>query len=164
MKRIINILFVASLSFVFFACSNNKKEEVVEKYYTHFLKGEFEEAKKLVTEEHQGLCDLMASFAPEEEKAKMAKTEVSVTNISCEDINDSISICSCQIKTSYEGEEKTIDEKVELKKVGNDWYINQGKESNEDKKDVDQEENMPITASEEEILTEDTIIESNPVE
>ncbi len=153
MKKILNLFLLASISLVFVSCGN-KPEVVVEKYYTHFLKGEFDEAKKLVTQEHQGLCDLMKNFTPEEEKVKMAKTEVSVTNIQCEAINDTISICTCQIKTSLDGEEKTIDEKVELKKVDKNWYINQGKESNNNN---DETEEVPVTASEEEILNEDSV-------
>ena len=83
----------------------------------------------------------------------MAKTEVSVTNIQCESINDTISICTCQIKTTLDGEEKTMDEKVELKKINKNWYINQGKESNNNEEET---EEAPVAASEEEILSEDS--------
>ena len=159
MKKTLNLFLLAFISLVFVYCGN-KPEEVVEKYYTHFLKGEFDEAKKLVTEEHQGLCDLMKNFTPEEEVAKMAKTEVSVTNIQCESINDTISICTCQIKTTLDGEEKTMDEKVELKKINKNWYINQGKESNNNEEET---EEAPVAASEEEILSEDSANIENTV-
>ena len=104
-----------------------------------FLKGNSKKLK-IGYRRTSGLCDLMASFAPEEEKLKWLKPKSVVTNISCEDINDSISICSCQIKTSYEGEE-TIDEKVELKKWVMIGISIKGKNLTKIK-DADQEENM----------------------
>ena len=153
MKKKINLILLAAISLLFVSCGN-KPEDVVTNYYTHFLKGEFDEAKKYVVEEHQGLCDLMKNFTSDEDKAKMAKTEITVSNIECQITDDTTAICTCQIKTSYEEEEKNMDESVKLKKIGKDWYINQGKESGDDNAEITEE--IPASTAEEEILNEDS--------
>jgi hypothetical protein len=110
MKKTLNLFLLAFISFVFVSCGN-KPEEVVEKYYTHFLKGEFDEAKKFGNRRTSRIVRFNEKLHTKKKVAKMAKTEVSVTNIQCESINDTISICTCQIKTTLDGEEKTMDEK-----------------------------------------------------
>lgn len=154
MKTKLTLFFLATLSLILTSCGN-KPEQVVEKYYTHLSKAEFDEAKKYVTKEHQTLCDLLMSLTPEDEKAKKAKTKVSVKNIECEITDDTTAICSCQIKTSLDGEDQTIDEKVKLKKVDKNWYIDQGKESfgSED----DTMNDTPAPTSEKDIMNEEVV-------
>lgn len=154
MKTKLTLFFLATLSLIFVSCGN-KPEQVVEKYYTHLSKADFNEAKKYVTKEHQTLCDLLMNFTSEEERAKKAKTKVSVKNIKCEITDDTTAICTCQIKTSLDGEEKTVDEKVKLKKVDKNWYIDQGKESFGSEDDAIND--TPTPTSEEDIMNEEVV-------
>jgi hypothetical protein len=156
MKTKLTLCVVVLLSLIVSSCGDkNSPEEVAEKYYTHLLKGEYEEAKKYLTEENQSFCDLLLTVTKEDDRAKLAKTDVSIKNITCDIKDDTTAICSCEIKTKLEDEEKTIIEPVKLKKIDGTWYVNQGKESLMGDEEVVQD--VPQPTSEEEILTVDTL-------
>jgi len=111
------------IAFAFTACKPSGPEAVVEKYYTHFTKGEFDEAKKYVLEEHHSYYDFLkqlSAAAPDSIKAK----EVKVTDIKCE-ITDETAVCTCMVK---EGDQDPQEQTLQLKKVNDTWFVNQGKE------------------------------------
>jgi len=156
MKTKLTIYLFLIFTLILTSCGDkNSPEEVTKKYYTHLLKGEYEDVKKYLTEDHQSFCDLLVTVTPEEERAKLAKTEVSIKNIACDIKDDTTAICSCQIKTSLDGKDKTIDEPIKLKKIDGTWYVNQGKETLIGDEEIVQD--VPQPTSEEEILSGDTL-------
>jgi hypothetical protein len=156
MKTKLTLCITLLVSLIVTSCRDkNAPEEVVKNYYTHLLKGEYEDAKKYLTEDHQSFCDLLITVTPEEERTKLAKTDVSIRNITCDIKDDTTAICSCEIKTKLEGDEKSIKEPVKLKKIDGTWYVNQGKESLMGDEEVVRD--VPQPTSEEEILTVDTL-------
>ncbi len=153
MKTKLMLFVSAALVLILTSCSN-KPEVIVEKYYTHLSKGEFDEAKKYVAKEHQSWCDLLNSFTPEEDKANLSQLDVKVKNIKCEIKDDTTAVCTCEIITKLkEEEEKISKETVKLKKVDRKWYVNQGKEGlmGNDSSDDDDDDVVP-TSNEDEIL------------
>ncbi|HOF15297.1 MAG TPA: DUF4878 domain-containing protein [Bacteroidales bacterium] len=129
MKAKLMLLASAAFALILTSCGgdSSKPETVVEKYYTHLSKGEFDKAKKYMVEEHQNMCDLLSSFTDEATKEKMAKTDVQVKDIKCE-VEEDNAVCTCEVVTKFEGKEESAKETVKMKKVDGKWYVNQGKE------------------------------------
>jgi len=104
-------------SFAAVSCEQNRPEPVVEKYYTHFFRGEYAEIKDYVLEEHRGFYDdLQKLFAGDN-----TEDAVKVTNIKCEIDGDTAAVCTCNVKIA---EEESIEQTIQLKKVKNVWFIN----------------------------------------
>jgi len=122
MKKVALITSVILLAIVSIACKQNKPEPVVEKYYTHFYRGEFEEIQNCVMEEHRSYYALLKQLSAGEKSEE--KPEVKVTDIKCEITGDTVAVCSCLVKIGEESAAQT----VQLKKVKKDWLVNQGKE------------------------------------
>ena len=101
MKAKLMLLASAAFALILTSCGgdSSKPETVVEKYYTHLSKGEFDKAKKYMVEEHQNMCDLLSSFTDEATKEKMAKTDVQVKDIKCE-VEEDNAVCTCEVVTN----------------------------------------------------------------
>ena len=123
MRKATLAISIILVVFAFTSCKQSGPEAIVEKYFTHFTKGEFDEAKKYVLEEHHSYYDFLkqlSAAAPDSVKAK----DVKVTDVKCEITNET-AVCTCLVK---EGEQDAQEQTVQLKKVDNDWFVNQGKE------------------------------------
>ncbi len=126
MKKIALVINISLLAIVFFACKQNKPEPVVEKYYTHFYRAEFEEIKNYVMEEHRSYYELLKQLVSSENDTTQ-KPEIKVTDIKCDIKGDTVAICSCFVQ---EGDQEGKEQVVQLKKVNKHWLVNQGKEGN----------------------------------
>jgi hypothetical protein len=124
MKRVALVTSVILLAIVSIACKQNKPEPVVEKYFTHLCRGEFEEIQSYVTEEHRPYYALLKQFAAEGKKDE-EKPQVKVTDIKCEIQADTVAMCSCLVQ---EGDMTPKEQMIQLKKVNKTWLVNQGKE------------------------------------
>ena len=123
MRKTTLTISIILIAFAFTSCKPSGPEAVVEKYYTHFAKGEYDEAKKYVLEEHHSYYDFLkqlSAAAPDSAKGK----EVKVTDIKCE-VTDETAVCTCLVK---EGEQDPQEQTLQLKKVKDTWFVNQGKE------------------------------------
>lgn len=143
MKKVIfaiGIVLVAVSS-----CSKKGPEEVVEKYYTCYYKGEYDKIQNYVLEEHRSVYGLMYRISAAE--GKKEDTKVEILNTECR-IFDTVAICSCLLKIN--GTDPKLDE-VKLKKVGKKWLVDQGKENG-----ITSEEDSPIDINNE-FLEEDTV-------
>ena len=117
MKKIIVITSVVFLAVVGISCTQNKPEPVVEKYYTHFYRGEFDEIQNYVMEEQRPFYDFLQKlFADDTEE----KPHVKVTDIKCKIDSDTAAACTCTVDVAGEILEQTI----QLAKVKNDWLVN----------------------------------------
>jgi hypothetical protein len=152
MKKVALITNVILLAIVFLACKQNKPEPVVEKYYTHFIRGEFKEVKECVMEEHHSYYDLLEQLIASQEM-KEEKPTVKVTNTKCEIEGDTVAVCSCMVQVD---DQEPKEQVLQLKKVNKVWLVNQGKEGNmpvsndEDdaENDVEEAEDMAEEAGE----------------
>jgi len=149
MKKITLITSVVLMAVAFIACKSSKPEPVVEKYYTHFFKGEFQEVKKYVMEEHYSYYDLLASLSSSENKEELP--DVKVTNIKCE-IQDDVATCKCDVRV---GDQSMDGQTIQLKKVGKEWLVNQGKETGMSA--ADDEDEADEIMSEEQENAEDVV-------
>jgi hypothetical protein len=152
MKKVALITNVILLAIVSIACKQNKPEPVVEKYYTHFYRGEFEKIQNYVMEEHYSYYALLKQLSAGEKSEDKDKPEVKVTDIKCEITGDTVAVCSCLVKIGEESQKQT----VQLKKVKKAWLVNQGKEGDgffspqeEDETEIDtSDEYEPIAVEE----------------
>ena len=124
MRKVTLTISIALMAIAFVACKQSGPEAVVEKYYTHLQKGEFEEVKKIVLEEHHAIYNLMQQFAGEMSEEQKTKP-VKVTDIKCETTDD-VAICTCMLA---EGDDAPEAKTLKLKKVDNAWFIDEGKET-----------------------------------
>jgi len=125
MKRVALVTSVILLAIVSIACKQNKPEPVVEKYFTHLCRSEFDEIQNYVTEEHRPYYALLKQFAGGAKAEE--KPEVKVTDIKCEIQSDTVAVCTCLVQ---EGDKSPTEQMVQLKKVKKTWLVNQGKEGN----------------------------------
>jgi len=125
MKKLTLITKIVLLATILVACKQNRPEPVVEKYYTHFYRGEFDKIGDCVIKEHREFYEYLAPVAAAG-KDNSEKVDVKVTDIKCDIIGDTIANCTCLINVA-EGEKKHA---IQLKKVDNEWLVNQGKENN----------------------------------
>jgi len=116
------VLIVVSIA----SCNKKGPESVVKKYYEYFYKCEYGKIQDLVLEEHRSFYGLMDKMIPAEEKEKMSKKDVSITDVKCK-IADEEAICSCNLKI---GDQEAMSEELKLKKVDKTWLVDQGKENN----------------------------------
>jgi len=148
MKKVALITNVVILAIVFVACKQKGPEQVVEKFYTHFCRGEFKEVKEYVMEEHHSYYDLLGSFVAAQGNAE-EKSEIKVTDIKCE-IQDDVATCTCLVQ---EGNQEPKEQMLQLKKVNKNWLVNQGKEGampSDDAEDPVEEEETSEDLTEEE--------------
>lgn len=125
MKKLIIIINVILLGSLFIACKKNKPEPVVEKYFVSFYNEDFEGIKNYVLEEHRPYYDLLKQLAVTNDTAVSDK-QIQVKDIDCEITGDTIANCSCMI---MEGSEEPRKQNIQLKKVNNEWLVDQGKEA-----------------------------------
>ena len=126
MKKLALITKIILLATVFVACKQNNPEPIVEKYYTHFYRAEFDEIGEYVMEEHRPYYELLKQVASSSNETP-EKTQIKVTDIKCDIIGDSVANCTCLVQ---DGDQESKKEAVQLKKVDKKWLINQGKEGN----------------------------------
>lgn len=126
MKKWIIIVNIILLSSLFIACKQNRPEPVVEKYFVSFYNEDFEGIKNYVLEEHRPYYDLLKQLAVTDE-ATTSNKQIQVKDIDCEITGDTIANCSCIIVESSEKEPK--NQNILLKKVNNEWLVDQGKEA-----------------------------------
>jgi hypothetical protein len=113
---------------LFASCSQKGPESVVEKFYTHLCKMEYDKVQAVVLPEHHHYYGFMAAVAEHisvEEMQKMAKREVKVSNIQCVISDDTLAVCSCLV--TVDGQ-TTKNEGLPLKKVGKAWLVDKGHE------------------------------------
>jgi len=127
MRKIALITNIILLAIVFVACKQNGPEPVVEKYYTHFYRAEFDEIKSCVMEEHRSYYELLRQVASSSTETA-EKPKVKVTNVKCDIVGDTVANCTCLVQEGEDVESK--EQALQLKKVGNKWLVNQGKEGN----------------------------------
>lgn len=126
MKKLIIIINVILLSSLFIACKQNKPEPVVEKYFISFYNEDFEGIKNYVLEEHRPYYDVLKQLAESNETVSGDK-QIQVKDINCEIAGDTIANCFCMIVESSEKEPR--EQNIQLKKVNNEWLVDQGKEA-----------------------------------
>jgi hypothetical protein len=127
MKKVTVIIVLVLFSSVFVTCNRNRPESVVEKYVLSFCNEDFEGIKNYVLPEHHSRYDFMQSIVNEDKKGdKAKKSQVQVKDIRCDIVGDTIAHCSCVIEESN-GERK--EEYLLLKKINNEWLVDQGKET-----------------------------------
>lgn len=142
MKKLITIINVILLSSMFVACKQNSPEPVVEKYFISFYNEDFEGIKAYVLEEHRPYYDLLKQLSQSEET--VSDKQIQVKDIDCEITGDTIANCSCMIVESSEKEPRK--QNIQVKKVNNEWLVDQGKEAMAPSEGVDfqeQEEQIP---------------------
>ena len=126
MKRIALVTSVVLVAIVSVACKQNKPEPVVEKYFTHFYRAEFEAIQNYVTEEHRSYYEILRQLTAESVEVQ---PQVKVSDIKCEIQSDTVAVCSCLVAVDAEGMEgMSTEQTVQLKKVNKTWLVNQGKE------------------------------------
>lgn len=126
MRKITLIANIILLAIVFVACKQNGPEPIVEKYYTHFYRAEFDEIKNCVMEEHRSYYELLRQVASSADD-NTEKPIIKVTDIKCDIIGDTIANCTCLVQ---EGDIESKQQAIQLKKVNKAWLVNQGKEGN----------------------------------
>jgi len=119
MKKIVVAIGVVWGVILFSSCTQKGPEDVVEKYYTHLCKGEFDKMQVYVADAHHSTLGLLDKLQTAEERKEMAKTKVEVSNVQCE-ISDTKAICSCLVKVD---EATPLPEFLKLKKVNKTWLV-----------------------------------------
>lgn len=122
MRKVTLIVSAILLVIGFFACKQSRPEPVVERFYTHFYRSEFEEIQRYVMSEHQPYYEVLHQFALED---TTRKPHVKISDIKCEITGDTIAICSCLIQ---EGNQEPESQIIQLKMVNKEWLVNKGKE------------------------------------
>ncbi len=119
MKKLFSLVIAAIVVIAFASCGDksNTPEAVATKYLNHINKKEFDEAKKIATEETGQMLDMMKSFSGVG-GAQEAK-EVKIENLKCE-TTDEKSVC----KYTADGKEESLD----LVKKEGKWLVDQKKE------------------------------------
>jgi len=149
MKKVALVTSVILLAIVSIACKQNKPEPVVEKYYTHFYRAEFDEIQNYVTEEHRSYYALLKQFSAEAKGEE--KPEVKITDIKCEIQSDTVAMCTCLVKVG----EESMEQAVQLKKVKKAWLVNQGKEGGGLFSQPEEEEESDVEETEDDIASEE---------
>ncbi|HNX08088.1 MAG TPA: hypothetical protein PKL96_10935 [Bacteroidales bacterium] len=119
MKKLFSLVIAAIVVIAFASCGDkgNTPEAVATKYLNHLSKKEFDEAKKIATEETGQMLDMMKSFAGVG-GAQEAK-EVKIENMKCETTEEA-SVC----KYTNDGKEESLN----LVKKEGKWLVDQKKE------------------------------------
>jgi hypothetical protein len=127
MKKLTIIVVLMFFSSMFVTCDHDRPERVVEKYVLSFCNKDFEGIKNYVLPEHYSYYDILKDRADEMKKEEgIKKTQVQVKDIRCDIAADTTAYCSCVIVESN-GERK--EEYLLLRKVNNEWFVDQGKEA-----------------------------------
>ena len=130
MKKLAVITKVILLAAVLVACKQNKPEPVVEKYFTHFYRAEFDEITNYVMEEHRSYYELLKQLASSAND-NQEKPVIKVTNIKCDIIGDTVANCTCYVQDGdKDQDQEDREQSIQLKKVNKKWLVNQGKEGN----------------------------------
>lgn len=119
MKKIFSLVIAAIVVIAFASCGNktNTPEAVAEKYLNHLNKKEFDEAKKIATEETGQMLDMMKSFSGVGGTQEVK--EVKIEGLKCETTEDK-SVCN------YTADGKA--EVINLVKKDGNWLVEQKKE------------------------------------
>lgn len=119
MKKLFSLVIAAIVVIAFASCGDkgNTPEAIATKYLNHLNKKEFDEAKKIATEETGQMLDMMKSFAGVG-GAQEAK-EVKIENMKCETTEEA-SVC----KYTADGKEESLN----LVKKEGKWLVDQKKE------------------------------------
>ncbi|MDR2408340.1 MAG: hypothetical protein LBE13_09570 [Bacteroidales bacterium] len=135
MKKVTLIGYVVFFIIGFSSCKQAKPEFVVERYYIHFYRNEYEEIQKYVMPEHRSYYEILNKYiTPPNEITK--KPQIKVKNIKCTVTGDTVAMCSCTVE---ENNQERGGQIVQLKKVNNKWFVNQGKENGASVNDVNNE-------------------------
>jgi hypothetical protein len=119
MKKLFSLVIAAIVVVAFASCGDkaNTPEAVATKYLNHLNKKEFDEAKKIATEETGQMLDMMKSFSGVGGTQEVK--EVKIENLKCETTEDK-SVC----KYTAEGKDESLD----LVKKDGKWLVDQKKE------------------------------------
>jgi hypothetical protein len=135
MKKVALIGYVVFFIIGFSSCKQAKPEFVVERYYIHFYRSEYEEIQKYVMPEHRSYYEILNKYiSPPDETNK--KPQIKVKDIQCNITGDTVAMCSCIVE---ENNQERGEQIVQLKKVDNKWFVNQGKENGASVNDVNDE-------------------------
>ena len=99
---------------------SNTPEKVAEKYLNHIAKKEYDEAKKLATDESAASIDMLKSMDTGKDASKETKKEGKIEGMKC-DVQGEKATCNYK----QDGQ----DEKIELVKKGEKWLVEMKKES-----------------------------------
>ena len=155
MKKLVVIINVILLSSVFVACKQNTPEPVVEKYFVSFYNEDFEGIKAYVLEEHRPYYDLLKQLSASDET--VANKQIQVKDIDCEITGDTIANCSCMIVEGSEKEPRK--QNIQLKKVNDEWLVDQGKEAMTPSEENDSQEQSDQVPDVQEDVEEIAVIE-----
>lgn len=120
MKKLFSLVMAAIVVIAFASCGDkgNTPEAVATKYLNHLNKKEFDEAKKIATEETGQMLDMMKSFSGVGGATEEVK-EIKIENLKCETTEEA-SVC----KYTADGKEDVLN----LVKKEGKWLVDQKKE------------------------------------
>ncbi|MDR1793382.1 MAG: hypothetical protein LBR36_08095 [Bacteroidales bacterium] len=107
-----------SLAWLCVSCERSQPDAVVENFYSHFYRGEYDKAGELVTNNSKIWFETMQKYALENQ----SEQNIRIENIKCQITNDTSAICFCDIISN----EKNLQTIVHLKKEGNEWKVDIG--------------------------------------
>ena len=127
-----NALKFAALSLVavfVFACSGGSgPEKVAQSYLDAFYAEDYEKAKEFSTEETKGFLDFMKNIsAMSGEKKEETKEKKAIKDLKCTVEGDTTAVCTYMIDDKATNAAK--EEKLNLRKAGDKWLVNQPKEN-----------------------------------
>ncbi len=115
MKRIVQILVAVMAVVILANCAKKGPEAVAEKFLKHLNKQEWEECKKLGTEDTKKMISFFETMPAEENEAK----DVEIKDMKCTEDGDK---ATCTYKIDDE------DGELVLLKEGGDWKVHMPKE------------------------------------
>jgi len=121
---------VLSLVAVFvFSCSGGSgPEKVAQSYLDAFYAEDYEKAKEFSTEETKGFLDFMKNIsAMSGEKKEETKEKKEIKDLKCTIEGDTAAVCTYMIDDKATNAAK--EEKLNLRKSGDKWLVNQPKEN-----------------------------------
>ncbi|MDR0602828.1 MAG: hypothetical protein LBG80_00820 [Bacteroidales bacterium] len=125
MKKVTFILYVVFFTIGFLSCKQAKPEFVVERYYIHFYRNEYEEIQRYVMPEHRAYYEILSKYISNQNEINR-KHQIKVKEIKCTITGDTVAMCSCLVEENNQDRREQI---VQLKKINNKWFVNQGKEN-----------------------------------
>lgn len=118
-KRGFRIVICIFLMIIAFSACDQKPEQVVEKFASHWYKGELDKAKEYVTPDFQDLINNIQKAQTEESFKAIQDSKVKVTSCDCSLYSDTTMICRSNILINNEPSIVNFS----LTKIENNWYI-----------------------------------------
>lgn len=126
MKKILSILSLALVALAFVSCSKNSPEGVVQEYYTHVQKGQYEEAldllyfkKSLSDKDKEQLVNMFREKGSKEYDKKGGISSVVIDNVQMEE-DGNAALVNYTVKY---GDGSAKSEKNKVLKVDGKWLL-----------------------------------------